>query len=298
MKWLFSLFLLLACQVARASDPVFFINMSDPQMGMFAENRDTVQEQANLTFVVSSINRLKPAFVVVCGDLVNRSGDREQTDQYKRIIKQMDPGIPAYNVAGNHDVGNQPTAMTLAQYRKEFGRDYYTFDSGDVRGIVLNSNLIASPQSVPEESEAQERWLIQELQRARKDGAKHVFVFQHIPYFLERPDEPDQYFNIPGAIRRHYLELFHEYGVSYVFAGHYHRNASGHDGDLQMVTTGAVGVPMGESQSGFRIVRLAPGVVVQSQYYDLGSIPRVIDPARDLPKSAASAETRLMDSPR
>jgi 3',5'-cyclic AMP phosphodiesterase CpdA len=297
MKWLFSLFLLLACQVARASDPVFFINMSDPQMGMFAENRDTVQEQANLTFVVSSINRLKPAFVVVCGDLVNRSGDREQTDQYKRIIKQMDPGIPAYNVAGNHDVGNQPTAMTLAQYRKEFGRDYYTFDSGDVRGIVLNSNLIASPQSVPEESEAQERWLIQELQRARKDGAKHVFVFQHIPYFLERPDEPDQYFNIPGAIRRHYLELFHEYGVSYVFAGHYHRNASGHDGDLQMVTTGAVGVPMGESQSGFRIVRLAPGVV-QSQYYDLGSIPRVIDPARDLPKSAASAETRSMDSPR
>jgi 3',5'-cyclic AMP phosphodiesterase CpdA len=297
MKWLFSLFLLLACQVARASDPVFFINMSDPQMGMFAENRDTVQEQANLTFVVSSINRLKPAFVVVCGDLVNRSGDREQTDQYKRIIQQMDPGIPAYNVAGNHDVGNQPTAMTLAQYRKEFGRDYYTFDSGDVRGIVLNSNLIASPQSVPEESEAQERWLIQELQRARKDGAKHVFVFQHIPYFLERPDEPDQYFNIPGAIRRHYLELFHEYGVSYVFAGHYHRNASGHDGDLQMVTTGAVGVPMGESQSGFRIVRLAPGVV-QSQYYDLGSIPRVIDPARDLPKSAASAETRSMDSPR
>jgi 3',5'-cyclic AMP phosphodiesterase CpdA len=297
MKWSFSLLLLLACQVARASDPVFFINMSDPQMGMFAENRDTVQEQANLTFVVSSINRLKPAFVVVCGDLVNRSGDREQTDQYKRIIQQMDPGIPAYNVAGNHDVGNQPTAMTLAQYRKEFGRDYYTFDSGDIRGIVLNSNLIASPQSVPEESEAQERWLIQELQRARKDGAKHVFVFQHIPYFLERPDEPDQYFNIPGAIRRHYLELFHEYGVSYVFAGHYHRNASGHDGDLQMVTTGAVGVPMGESQSGFRIVRLAPGVV-QSQYYDLGSIPRVIDPARDLPKSAASAETRSMDSPR
>lgn len=297
MKWSFSLLLLLACQVARASDPVFFINMSDPQMGMFAENRDTRQEQANLTFVVSSINRLKPAFVVVCGDLVNRSGDREQTDQYKRIIQQMDPGIPAYNVAGNHDVGNQPTAMTLAQYRKEFGRDYYTFDSGDIRGIVLNSNLIASPQSVPEESAAQERWLVQELQRARKDGAKHVFVFQHIPYFLERPDEPDQYFNIPGAIRRHYLELFHEYGVSYVFAGHYHRNASGHDGDLQMVTTGAVGVPMGVSQSGFRIVRLAPGVV-QSQYYDLGSIPSVIDPARDLPKSAASAETRSMDSPR
>jgi len=293
---------LLTCQNAHASDahasePAFFIILADPQMGMFSGNRDTVQEQANLAFVVSSINRLKPAFVVVCGDLVNRGGDREQTDQYKRIMRQIDPGIPAYNVAGNHDVGNQPTAITLAQYRKGFGPDYYSFDSGDIRGIVLDSNLIASPQGVPEESEAQERWLVKELQRARKDGVKHVFVFQHIPYFLERPDEPDQYFNIPKAVRRHYLDLFQEYGVSYVFAGHYHRNASGHDGDLQMVTTGAVGVPMGGSQSGFRIVRLAPGVV-QSEYYDLGSLPRVIDPAKDLPSSPASAGTRSMDSPR
>lgn len=296
MKWLSSLLLLLACQVAQADGPVFFIAMSDPQMGMFEANRDTVQEQANLTFVGSSINRLRPAFVVVCGDLVNRSGDREQTDQYKRLILQIDRSIPYYNVAGNHDVGNEPTTATLAQYRKDFGPDYYTFDSGDVRGIVLNSNLIASPQSVPAESKAQEHWLHQELQRARKDRVKHLFVFQHIPLFLTRPDEPDQYFNIHGAIRQQYLKLFHEYGVSYVFAGHYHRNASSHDGNLQMVTTGAVGVPMGGSQSGFRIVRLSPGVV-ESQFYDLGSVPRAIDPAEDLPKSAASAETRSADPP-
>jgi len=89
--------LLLGWQVARASDPRFFVSMSDPQMGMFAENQNTVQEEANLTFVVSSINRLEPAFVVVCGDLVNRGGDREQIDQYKRIMRGVTPGISIYN---------------------------------------------------------------------------------------------------------------------------------------------------------------------------------------------------------
>src|ERR1700736_3784552 len=160
MKWSFSLLLLLACRVARAGDPVFFINMSDPQMGMFTENRDTDQEQANLSFVVANINRLKPAFVVVCGDLVNNAGDQEEIKQYKRITGEIDRRIPIYNVPGNNDVGNKPTAAMMEQYRKDFGSDYYTFDSGDIRGIVLNSNLITSPQSLPEESEAQEKWLI------------------------------------------------------------------------------------------------------------------------------------------
>ncbi|HEY3132736.1 MAG TPA: hypothetical protein VGL91_25015 [Acidobacteriota bacterium] len=32
-------------------------------------------------------------------------------------------------------------------------------------------------------------------------------------------------FNIPLERRKVYLELFARYGVSHVFAGHYHRNA-------------------------------------------------------------------------
>jgi len=288
MKRFLVLAVLLVCGAARASGPEFFVNMADPQMGMYAGNQNTLQEQANLTFVVASINRLKPAFVVVCGDLVNRAGDAEQIAQYRRIIRELDPQIPVYNVAGNHDVGNQPTEQTLARYRKNFGPDYYTFDSNDVRGIVLDSNLIASPESVPQESEAQEKWLVRELQRAHVEGVKRIFIFQHIPYFLERPDEPDQYFNIPTSIRQHYLKLFHQYGVNYIFAGHYHRNASGHDGDVHMITTGAVGLPIGASRSGFRIVRLASGV--ESRFFDLGAIPHAIDPNKELPPAPAFEE--------
>src|SRR5438270_1391961 len=178
---------LLACELMHASGPEFFVDMADPQMGMFAKDQDTLQEQTNLSFVITSINRLKPAFVVVCGDLVNRTGDAEQIKEYKRIMRELDSHIPVYNVAGNHDVGNQPTEQTLTQYRKEFGRDYYTFDSGDVRGIVLNSNLIASPESAPQESAEQEKWLIAELQRARSDGVKQVLIFSTFLIFWNVP---------------------------------------------------------------------------------------------------------------
>src|ERR1700719_4409268 len=64
-----------------------------------------------------------------------------------------------------------------------------------IRGIVLDSSLIQFPQNAPEEAAAQEKWLVEQLQVARKGGVKHLFVFQHISYFLQEADEPDQYFN-------------------------------------------------------------------------------------------------------
>ena len=277
------LFLVLLTSFALfAQEPQFFVQMADPQLGMYTKDADTLQEEANLNFVVANINRLHPAFVVVCGDLVNKTGDSHQVNTYRRIVKSIDHGIPVYNVAGNHDVGNRPTPASLAEYRKAFGKDYYSFDAGGIRGLVLNSNLIAAPDSAPQETEAQEKWLMQELERARHDHLANVFVFQHISYFLESPDEPDQYFNIPRKIRDRYLARFHEYGVTHIFAGHYHRNAYGMDGNIEMITTGPVGKPLGRDQSGFRIVRLSGGAL-EHRYYELGSVPNSLKPGEALP---------------
>ena len=49
-----------------------FIVMSDPQFGMFTQNRNFEHETANFEFAIATANRLKPAFVVVDGDLVNK----------------------------------------------------------------------------------------------------------------------------------------------------------------------------------------------------------------------------------
>lgn len=264
-----------------AQAPRFFVQGSDPQFGMYAENRNFRQETANFEFFVANVNRLRPAFVVICGDLVNRAGDADQIAEYKRVAGKLDDGISLYNVPGNHDVGNEPTPESLALYRRNFGPDYYIFHSGDLTGIVLDSSLIKAPEKAPEEARRQERWLRDVLRdESSKVGAARVVVFQHHPYFLENPDEPDQYFNIPKETRARYLALFRQFGVKYVFAGHYHRNAFGRDGDLEMITTGPIGMPIGPDPSGFRIVLIKPDRL-QQKYLGLGTIPNLVEKIHD-----------------
>jgi len=60
--------------------------------------------------------------------------------------------------------------------------------------------------------------------------------------------------------------------VHQVFAGHYHRNEQGRDGDLEMVTTGPVGMPLGGAKSGIRIVTVTPTGVTH-KFHDFGDLP-------------------------
>src|ERR1700761_2262952 len=88
---------------AFAARPWFFIQMSDPQFGMYENNAGFAQETANFEFAIATANRLKPAFVVVTGDLVNQEGNAAFIAEYKRVAAKLDPSIPLYNVPGNHD---------------------------------------------------------------------------------------------------------------------------------------------------------------------------------------------------
>lgn len=267
------------------SRPVItFAVLADPQLGMYAKDRDFIQEAANLEFVIANLNRLHPDFVVVCGDLTNRTGDEAEITAYKQMLRKLDPTIPVYNVPGNHDVGNLPTPSTLADYRAAYGPDYYSFHYGNVLGIVLDSNLIRSPDHVPEETKKQKSWLRDTLSHIAPD--QQVIIFQHIPYFLKDAQEKDDYFNIPLAIRAKYLDLLNANHVHLVFAGHYHRLAGGSDGSLTEVVTGAVGMPIGNSSSGFRLVQLGPSGM-KTEWYCLGNIPNRIE--RDLPKGGCSS---------
>jgi serine/threonine-protein phosphatase CPPED1 len=239
---------------------------------MYAKDQGFEHETANFEFAIATANRLKPAFVVITGDLINKAGDAAQAAEYKRIAAKLDPAIKLYALPGNHDVGNEANAESLAVYRERFGRDYYTFRAGDIAGFVLNSNLEKAIQNVPGEAAKMEQWLKIELAKARADGVKHLIVFQHIPFFIKDADEADVYENIPKAARRRYLDLLHQYGVKYVFAGHYHQNAEGRDGDLEMVTTGPVGMPLRGAKSGLRVVTVTPARVTH-KYYDFGELP-------------------------
>lgn len=246
--------LLAGCRSTQTFErPFELIVLADPQLGMIDENRSVSQEAALFARACADVNARRPAFVVVCGDLVNRPGDDGQASELLRLATSIDPSVPVRWVAGNHDVGNDPDSASLEWFRRRFGPDRCTWDHGGWRFVVLDSNLLKSPGKVPAEAEAQWAWLQGRLRDAKARGLP-VVVFQHHPLFLADPGEEDQYFNIPWAERRRHLDLFRECGVVAVFAGHYHRNAMGRDGPVEMVTCGPVGKPLGEDPSGYRVV--------------------------------------------
>ena len=162
------LLLFSGCASIRYDKNFYFIQMADTQFGFFNENKEFSRETVNFEKAVSEANRLKPAFVIVCGDLVNKPGDRSQINEYKRIAAKLDPSIKIYNVSGNHDVENIPTSGSIDLYKQHFGPDRYTFRSGNIFGIVLNSTLMKDPSKAPKEAAAQEVWLRTALEEAKQ----------------------------------------------------------------------------------------------------------------------------------
>ena len=258
--------------------PFFFIQMSDPQFGMFGAKKgrkatDFQKEINNFRMAIAEANRLKPRFVVITGDLIQNPGDPEQIALFNRLLKEFDPAIKVHLVAGNHDAGNHPTSASVKAYRNDFNvKDHYAFTVEKSHFIVLNSCLIHRPEKVEALAQAQMRFLEKELQKAKDSGTIHTVVFMHHPLFLKEPHEKDGYFVIPNARRQPILKLMKQHGVSAVFAGHWHGNSFGRAGEMQMVTTGPVGKPLHEAPSGFRIVTVTPDGVEHS-YHGLGKIP-------------------------
>jgi serine/threonine-protein phosphatase CPPED1 len=265
---------LAACggEASGGHDPFFFVQLSDPQFGMYTGNGSFLQETANLELAVATANRLRPAFVIVTGDLVNEAGNRDQIAEYVRVMSKLDREIPLYNVPGNHDVGNEPTPASIGAYRERFGPDHYAFRSGDLHGIVLNSSLISAPDKAMELYEEQDRWLRKELEQARRDGSRHVVIFQHHPWYVSSVDEADAYANIPLARRTRYLSLFREFGVRTLISGHQHEYTIAGDASFQMVVNGPVGRPLRTGKSGLAVVTVDKAGIGH-RFFDFGDLP-------------------------
>ena len=98
---------------------------------------------------VTAANALRPAFVVMGGDMIDDSESQEQYDAVMTITSDLDDEITMHWVPGNHDIADDtvvPTPARIAKYREAFGADYYSFDHGDVRFIVLNTVVIDHPE--------------------------------------------------------------------------------------------------------------------------------------------------------
>lgn len=249
----------------------YFIQITDPQFGFIDANRSFEKESALYKKAIDAINNLKPAFVVITGDLVNDRKNREQIKEFRRLTGMINKKIPVWFSPGNHDIGQSPTHNDIDTFIKLYGHDRFSFRYEGSLFIGLNSCLIKSTPGEAEEE--QYRWLKDQLEN-NKD-ALHKVIFTHYPFFLKDPEEKDEYFNIELSVRKRYLALFAENKADAVFSGHLHNNASSVYGKLVMTTTSAVGKPLADVPSGLRIVYVSPSGI-ESSYYSLEEIPSVV----------------------
>lgn len=269
-----------------AEDPLFdFFVMADPQLGMYANVSRRGREGTEAFFVRSGLqlprfeptrgfereveafdelvdiaNQERPAFVVSCGDMVEFWGSNARAKAALACAARLDHAIPMFWVPGNHDVAEDqvaPTPRALKRYRATFGPDQYTFERDDSRFIVMNSSVTQRPEHVADELAGQLAFLERELTESR--GARHTVVFSHHPWFLEDPGEDvpaQRWMVLPPAQRAQLLALAVKGRVSKIFAGHTHRNQRARYGDLEIVQTTSVGLPLGPDPSGFRRVQV------------------------------------------
>lgn len=274
----------------------FFVQAADTQLGMmdyWGSNGKDGKQYPDISWerevelcrqTVTILNRMKPrpAFFVVCGDLLDAFPDkwpdirRAQEASLKEVYSGLDPAIPMICVCGNHDIGNSPTKETIEGYRQSFGDDYFSFWVGGVCFLVLNSQFYEDPSHVQDLYQEHESWLASSLEEARQSGAKHIVLFQHIPWFLRQPEEEKEYFNVEVNLRLKKLQEFHEAGVKKIFCGHYHRNAGGFYKGLEVVVTTAIGCQLGSDTNGMRIVAVSESGINHS-FHPLSDFPTAVD---------------------
>lgn len=268
--------------------PFFFIQLADPQIGMFNPKGSWKKDLDLLEQAITHVNRLLPRFVIICGDLTNAYPNQpDYDDQVREIqvrLRKINPKIPLICLCGNHDIGEYPAADSIRRYIDNFGDDYFSFWVNGVYCIVINSALWITSSSAPLLQHKQEKWFNLQLQYAKY--AKHTILFSHHPLFLQNAKEKQVFFppwegktslvTWPPTIRDKILTQCRENGIQICFAGHYHANSCGSDGHMEMVTTSAVGKPLGSDPSGLRIVKVYENNIKHT-FYGMDNVPKRIE---------------------
>mmetsp|Transcript_10769 Transcript_10769/g.14983 ORF Transcript_10769/g.14983 Transcript_10769/m.14983 type:complete len:381 (-) Transcript_10769:2-1144(-) len=301
----------------RWDGPFLFAQLADTQLGCLTGDKSLDTEIHIVRQGVERINKLRPKFVIVCGDMINAFPDNakkqdEQIEAFYKEMRKIHKDIPLVCVCGNHDVGNQPNRASIERYKKKFGTDFFTFWVGGVKCIVINSSLYKDDSKAKSLAKRHHQWFMKELKRCEAENPRHTLVFAHIPPFINTPNEPDGYFNWTKSTRRKVLSRMKKAAVCTMFCGHYHRNAGGRDGALEVVVTSALGCALkaledplglpvsfdeptiGTQVSGFRMVYVGEKRV-RHKWFVLDKIPSDVSLMKELLADSEGGE-KVLDS--
>ncbi len=237
-------------------DSFTFVQIADPQLGFCEKGQDWQCTVDNLKATVARINALKPAFVIVTGDLIHNWKNAAQAAAYREQIGRIDASIPVFHLPGNHDMPNY-AAAAVAKYRAAFGYDRFAFAYNGSAFIGLNSNpMVCDSETARADARAQLEWFGQQLKRFRK--CNHIFVFSHHPLAMSPDSRVTHKSSYDEPFRSEYAALMKRYGVRAVFAGHTHIAGLTEVEGLPMLIAGASSYPLYGAATGINVVEVSP----------------------------------------
>jgi 3',5'-cyclic AMP phosphodiesterase CpdA len=185
----------------------------------------------NFHRVSEHIDATRPDLVVNSGDLAFDGPTQGDDLEFAKMLHDALP-VPCRYLPGNHDIGDNPTAVGpvpthpateahLQSFRSVIGEDRWRFEQAGWCFIGLNSLVMNTGL----ESEAEQfDWLASRL--AHVNG-KPVALFVHKPLYLTAPGDPElaetaiRY--VPEPARRRLIDMLGKVDLRLIASGHVHQ---------------------------------------------------------------------------
>jgi len=211
---------------------------------------------ARFSRLTENFHRVSEHIAAARPDLVVNSGDVSWDGPTSRddldYAKELHAALPVNcrYLPGNHDIGDNPTAVGVAPsqpvteenreaFVSVFGEDRWQFEAAGWRFIGLNTLVMNT--GLPSELE-QHDWLQSQLSGA---SGKPIVLFLHKPLFLETPEDLEtpgtaiRY--VPQPVRAQLVRMFGAHDVRLVASGHVHQRRDFTYGRLRHVWAPSVG---------------------------------------------------------
>src|SRR3954469_25669069 len=200
--------------------------ISDPHL---SRNQPLLTE--NFQRVSEYIDATRPDLLINSGDVTFDGPTSADDFAFAKSLHDALP-VECRFIPGNHDIGDNPTAVgpaptqpvtpaTCAAFVSTFGEDHWRFEAAGWCFIGLNSLVMNT--GLPFEAE-QFDWFASQLEKL---GGKPLALFLHKPLYLNAPDDPEvaataiRY--IPQPVRGRLIDMLRNVDLRLVASGHLHQ---------------------------------------------------------------------------
>ena len=226
------------------------------------------KEIENLNKFIQFSNKHNPDFIIHTGDIINEIDKPSDLSNYKSLVNKVEHKIN--HVPGNHDVGIDSDNLSvegLNFYSKNFGKDFYNLQWNDFQLFFLNSSKFINYEN-KEFYKDQIDFIKQTLKGF--SSSQRVLIFMHHPPYINPKDilpsheeliysKDLSYWIFEESINKEFFELFKDHKLEYIFTGHLHINLETSYNETKIITTSALGLPLGADPSGYRILDYKEG---------------------------------------